>query len=141
MLETVMKNLTVAVTELAAELRTARLPEVTGAPASALSPPLAPAPAPKAEETPSPAPAAVSEPAPTPVAAAVAAPEAPTPAAEVKTPTKKQLVEKFIELAQTKDREVAVKLLADFGVAKLPDLKDKSKWADFVAAVDALLAG
>ena len=136
MLETVMKNLTAAVTELTAALHTVRLPATAGAPASALSPPLAPAPAPDAQETPTSASVAAPEPAPTPEPAIVS-----VPAAEVKIPTKKQLVEKFIELAQTKDREVAVKLLADFGVAKLPDLKDKSKWADFVAAVDTLLAG
>ena len=135
MLESEIKKLTSAVTELTAALHTVRLPATDlSVPGPAPAEPT-PAPAPKAEETTSPAPAAVPEPAPTPDPGAEVGP------AKVSAPTKKQLVEKFIELAQTKDREVAVKLLADFGVAKLPDLKDKSKWADFIAAVDALLAG
>ena len=141
MLETVMKNLTVAITELTAELRTARSPSVDGATVTT------PAPALDAQETPTPAPVAASEPAPS-VTAAVDELVKPVTAAVEKlveeatpVPTKKALVEKFIELAQTKDREVAVKLLADFGVSKLPELTDKNKWADFVAAVDALLAG
>ena len=101
MLESELKKLTSAVVELTAALHTVRLP--SSAAASEITPPLAPAPAPDAQGTTTDtAPAAVPEPAPT---------------AEVPAPTKKQLVEKFIELAQTKDREVAVKLLADFGVA------------------------
>ena len=136
MLETVMKNLTSAVTELTAALHIVRLPSTNGATA------ITPTPAQDAQETPSPAPVATPEPAPTTAQPGAAAGPPPVPTEPpVKAPTKKQLVEKFIELAQTKDREVAVKLLADFGVAKLPDLKDKSKWADFVAAVDTLLAG
>jgi hypothetical protein len=135
MLESEIKKLTAAVTELTAALHTVRLPSADGATA------ITPAPAPKAQKPLTPATAAAPEPEPTPVAAAVAAPEVITPAAEAKVPTKKQLVEKFIELAQAKDREVAVKLLADFGVAKLPDLTDKTKWAPFVATVDELLAG
>ena len=73
---------------------------------------------------------------------AVAAASAPT--AETVTPakaiTKKDLVAKFILLAQEKDREVAVKLLAEYGVSKLPELTDKSLWPAFVAKIDALLA-
>ena len=132
MLESEIKKLTAAVTELTATINGGTISTI----------PATSEPAKDAQETPSPAPAAT--PAPTPVAATVAAPEvtAPeAPAAEVKAPTKKQLVEKFIELAQSKDREVAVKLLADFGVSKLPELKDKTKWPEFIAAVDVLLAG
>ena len=140
MLESEIKKLTAAVTALTAALHTVRLPATDGATSATT-----PVPAQDAQETPSPAPVAAPEPAPTPVAAAVAAPEvsAPVTATEVaatKAPTKKQLVEKFIELAQAKDREVAVTLLAKFGVAKLPELTDKAKWPEFMAAVDEILA-
>ena len=139
MLETDLKKLTTAVTELTAAIN-------SGGYAAERN--TTPTPEPSARETTSDtAPAEASESAPT-VAEILTPPVAPTPPkqeapakAEEKIPTKKQLVEKFIELAQSKDREVAVKLLADFGVAKLPELKDKSKWAPFIAAVDTLLAG
>ena len=131
MLESEIKKLTAAVTELTATINGGTITKIPATPASK----------PVTQATPKTAPAVASEPAPTPVAAAVAAPEVSTPAAEVKAPTKKQLVEKFIELAQEKDREVAVKLLADFGVSKLPELTDKTKWPAFIAAVDAILAG
>ncbi len=67
----------------------------------------------------------------------------PTPEVEstvAVVPTKKELVDKFIELAQKKDREVAVALLAKFGVSTLPELKDKAQWPAFVAAIEELLA-
>ena len=136
MLESDIKKLTVAVIQLTEALHTVRLPAAGGATSA-----ITPASEPVTQATPEAAPAVASEPAPTPVAASVAAPEVTAPAAEVKAPTKKQLVEKFIELAQAKDREVAVKLLADFGVSKLPELTDKAKWPEFIVAVDKLLAG
>ena len=133
MLETEIKKLTTAVTELTAALHTVRLPAANSATA------ITPAPAAKTPETTQPATvASESEPAPAAEAPATAAPvEA---EAKIAVPTKKQLVEKFIELAQEKDREVAIKLLADFGISKLPELTDKTKWADFIARCDALLA-
>lgn len=127
MLESEIKKLTTAVTELTAaiESKSGSAPSTQGT----------------TKDT---APAEVQAPAP-PVVVRVtgASPDGGQPEvvkAEEKVPTKKALVEKFIELAQTKDREVAVKLLADFGVSKLPELTDKSKWAGFIAAVDVLLA-
>ncbi len=124
MLESEIKKLTIAVEKMtvALESKSGSAPSTQGttkdtAPAEVQIPASVPTP------TPAPTPEPVEE-----------------VKADEKVPTKKQLVEKFIELAQTKDREVAVKLLADFGVAKLPELKDKSKWAPFIAAVDALLA-
>lgn len=76
------------------------------------------------------------------VAALAGTAAAPTPDVPpvVAAPTKKQLVDKFILLAQEKDRTVAIALLAEFGVTKLPELKDKAQWAPFVAKIDALLA-
>ena len=125
MLESEIKKLTTAVTELTAaiESKSGSAPSTQGT----------------TKDT---APVEVQAPAPVPVVDVVT--PAPVTATEVvkaeeKVPTKKALVEKFILLAQTKDREVAVKLLADFGVAKLPELTDKSKWAPFIARVDALL--
>ena len=134
MLESEIKKLTSAVTELTAAINAG-----ISVPRSATAAPTTPASA-DAQETPTPAPVATPEPAPQPGATAGPPPVPEAPAAEVKAPTKKQLVEKFIELAQEKDREVAVKLLADYGVAKLPELTDKTKWAPFMADVDALLA-
>ena len=136
MIETELKKLTAAVTELTAALHTVRLPSVDGATA------ITPAPEPSTQGTTSDtAPAEASESAPVVVPDTTTPPvKTATEVVEAKVPTKKVLVEKFIELAQSKDREVAVKLLADFGVAKLPELTDKSKWAPFIARVDALLA-
>ncbi len=134
MLESEIKKLTAAVTELTATINGGAISTI----------PAKSEPANDAQETPSLAPAAAPTPAPevnweAPTQDAAAA-TVESPPAEVKVPTKKQLVEKFIELAQEKDREVAVKLLADFGVSKLPELTDKTKWASFIVAVDALLA-
>ena len=129
MLESEIKKLTTAVTELTAAISRGTVVSVNK-----------PAPESSARETTSDtAPAEVPESAPVVVPDTTVAPAA-TVKADEKVPTKKQLVEKFIELAQSKDREVAVKLLADFGIAKLPELTDKSKWAPFIARVDALLA-
>lgn len=145
MLESEIKKLTAAVTELTAALHTVRLPATDSATSAV---------APTTEETPQPVPVVAQPPAPKlgdwgpaetkappvadPAAVADLVKDTPTTAA---VPTKKQLVEKFIELAQSKDREVAVKLLADFGVGNLPELTDKTKWPEFIAAVDVLLAG
>ncbi len=74
-------------------------------------------------------------------AAAGAAPVVPeVPAAAVVEVDKRALTQKFIELAQSKGREVAQQLLAEYGVASLPEL-DKTKWASLFAACDAKLAG
>jgi hypothetical protein len=123
MLETEIKKLTAAI-----EANTAALTgngTVTAAPATA------------------PAPAATPAPAAEPAAAAPATeapatpPEAPAAAVEV---DKKKLTEKFIELAQAKGRDVATQLLAEFGVSKLPELKDKQQWPVFYAKCEELLA-
>ena len=73
-------------------------------------------------------------------AAAAAAPVASEPAGQpVVEVDKKALTQKFIELAQAKGREVAQQLLAEYGVAMLPEL-DKTKWASLFAACDVKLA-
>ena len=125
MLESEIKKLTVAV-----EANTAAL---TGVAATAFGTSAAAAPA-----------AAAIPPAAAPPAATAAAPAAPTPAAAVAVVVevdKKALTQKFIELAQAKGREVAQQLLAEYGVASLPELKDKAQWPAFFAACDAKLAG
>lgn len=130
MLETEIKKLTAAV-----EANTAALGElVTGAiPPAASDAKPAPAPTPAAAAV-----TAQAEPAPAPAAAEAPA-EAPaeTPAAEAVT--KKQLVEKFVELAKGKGREVASRLLAEYKIAKLPELKDETVWPEFYAKMVSLL--
>lgn len=118
MLETEIKKLTAAVTELTAAITAGAATPSAPAPTAA---PSAPAPEPVAE----------------PAAGEAPATEAPaSPAVEV---DKKTLTEKFIELAQAKGREVASQLLAEFKVTKLPELKDKAQWPAFYAKCNELL--
>ncbi len=150
MLETEIKKLTAAVVMLNEMLITqggaSPLPAPTtsaAAPTTANSKKSEPALAAVPTDTPvadtPPADVTVEVPAAVPAAVATdTAPAAGAPAAEV--PTKKQVVDKFIELAQKKDRTVAVALLAEYGIVKLPELKDKTLWAGFVAKIDALLS-
>ena len=152
MLETEIKKLTVAMTELTAAMHTVRLPAAQTALAKvaaanpietkAESTSKAPDSSPKAakkDETPDTDTVPVT-------AGAGASPPVATGAADstaadaALVPTKKQLVDKFIKLAQDKDRTVAVALLARYGIVKLPELKDKTKWAGFMAEIDVLLA-
>ena len=65
-----------------------------------------------------------------------AAPAAAAPAVEV---SKKVLTDTFIKLAQDKGREIAAGILAEFGVTKLPELKDETQWPAFHAKVVAAL--
>jgi 2-oxoglutarate dehydrogenase E2 component (dihydrolipoamide succinyltransferase) len=113
MLETEIKKLTAAVDANTAAL----LGNVVSTP-----PAVAPAPAPAA-----PAPAAPAPAAPTPPAAADA--------------TYEQVTKAITTVARDVSRESAVKLLADYGAVKVPDLKkDPSKYGEIVAKAEAMLA-
>ena len=127
MLESEIKKLTAAV-----EANTAA--RIGGATAAT---PAAAAPAAAAPAAPAAAAPAAAAPAATPAAATVAVEPAPAAVVEI---TKKALTEKFIELAAEKGREVAMQVLAEYGVASLPEL-DKAKWSAFFAACDAKLTG
>ena len=142
-LETELKKLTAAVIELTATFNAARSPRTEAAPKKTSAPAITP-------EAPKPA-KSVSTPEPTPSvadafgaaagnAAVVAEPPPAITAEESVVPTKKEMVEKFIEMAQNQPREVAITLLAKYKIAKLPELTDKSQWAAFTADCIALLA-
>ncbi len=119
MLEGEIKKLTAAIQANTAAL-TGGVPEVTGDVAK---------------------PAAVPAAIPAAAIPAAAIPAAIPAAPAVVEVDKKALTQKFIELAQAKGREVAQQLLAEYGVASLPELKDKAQWPAFFAACDAKLAG
>ncbi len=136
MLESEIKKLTAAV-----EANTAALTGAVAPAAPVAAPPTATA------KTDIQAVGAVAAPAAGAAAAALVAPAgaasvAPEPAGQpVVAITKKALTEKFIELASEKGREIAMQLLAEYGIASLPELTDKAKWPVFFAACDAKLAG
>lgn len=116
MLETEIKKLTAAV-----EANTAA--RINGAaPAATTAETLKPTPAQAA-------PVAVP---PTPAAAAPAA-GAPV------VVDKKTLTAAFIKLAEDKGRAIAAGILAEFGIIKLPELKDETQWPAFYAKVVAAL--
>lgn len=54
--------------------------------------------------------------------------------------TKKQIIEIIIKLAQDKGRETAAALLAEYGAAKIPELKDESLFPEILAKATALLS-
>lgn len=136
MLESEIKKLTAAVEANTAARTGGAAPAVTGAvakPAAASVVPEAPAAAPVVPGGIEAALAAAAPAAAAPAAAAAAA--APEPV--VVEVDKKALTQKFIELAQSQGREVAQQLLAEYGIASLPELKDKALWPAFFAACDA----
>lgn len=122
MLETEIKKLTAAVTELTETLKSNG---VAAAPATT--------PAETPEPTPAPTESAAAAPATEEAPAAEAAPAADDDVfgGADKAGKKKIITEAFIKLAQDKGREVAAQLLAEYGIAKLPELTDESKWAEF----------
>ncbi len=130
MLESEIKKLTVAV-----EANTAALTGAVAPAAPVAAPPAATAKTDVQAAGAVAAPAAIP-PAAAPPAAAAAAAAAPA----VVEVDKKALTQKFIELAQSKGREVAQQLLAEYGVVSLPHLKDKAQWPAFFAACDVKLA-
>lgn len=140
MLESEIKKLTAAVEANTAALTGSAAPVAVAAPAKAAAPAAGAVDA-FAAAAPAASPATAAP------AAGVAAPAAAAPAPVVPEPagqpavalTKKTLTEKFIELAQDKGREVATALLAEYGVADLPSLKDKTQWPAFYAACEAKL--
>lgn len=92
------------------------------------------APAPAAAPTPAAKPAAKSE-------GSDAPTSAPEPSDAAPTVDKKKLSQKFIEVAQSQGRDVAVQMLAEYGVDKLPKLP-ADKWDEFYEKCEtALLVG
>jgi hypothetical protein len=69
------------------------------------------------------------------VEVAPAAPEV----APTKGPSFSEVADKLIAVAETVSRDAAIKLLAQYGAAKAPDIKPAA-YAMFIAAADGLLA-